>query len=93
VGPHNWVRAIVHCTRHHQDCPPLCVRVEAEVPEPLRCSPGGGSPGVGGGAGGGSPDCPCGGRFDWSDLGRRVADALRRGRGEWVHRGAVVIEV
>lgn len=69
----------------------MCVRVEAEVPGPLRCAPGGGS--IGGGGAGDVPDCPCGGRFDIADIARRVADALRRGRGEWVRRGAVVIEV
>jgi len=90
VGPHNWVTTIIRCVRHKRDTSTICVRVEREVPEPLRCSPGGGSVG---GSGGGSPlDCPCGGKFDTSDLSRRVADALRRGLGEWLRRGAVVIE-
>jgi hypothetical protein len=48
---------------------------------------------VGGEGGAGAPDWPCGGRFEIADLGRRLADALRRGRGEWVRWGAVVIEV
>jgi len=66
--------------------------VDREVPEPLRCSPGGGS--VGGGGGPVVPqDCPCGGRFDTGELARRVADAMRWGLGEWVRRRAVVIEV
>lgn len=90
MGPANWVTTIVYCTRHHRNCPPLCLRVDREVPEPLRCSPGGG--GVGGGVAA-QPDCPCGGRFDIAELSRRVADALRRGLGEWIRRGAVVVEV
>ena len=91
MGPHNWATTIIRCTRHRRDCATLCVRVEREVPDPLRCSPGGG--GVGGGGGATSPlDCPCGGRFDTTDLGGRVADALRRGLGQWVRLGAVVIE-
>jgi hypothetical protein len=65
--------------------------VDREVPPPLRCSPQGGSVGRGGGVVS-AADCPCGGRFDNGDLGRRVADALRRGLGEWIRRGAVVID-
>lgn len=93
MGPHNWVTTTIRCARHHRDCATICVRVDREVPDPLRCSPGGGTVG---GAGGGatSPlDCPCGGRFDTADLTRRVAEAMRRGLGEWVRRRAVVIEV
>lgn len=90
MGPHNWVKTVIRCTRHRKDCPAICVRVECEVPGPLRCSPGGGQVGAGPV---GPMDCPCGGSFDTSDLSRRVADALRRGLGEWLRRGAVVIEV
>jgi hypothetical protein len=90
VGPDNWVTTIIHCIRHNRDCSPICVRVDREVPEPLRCSPGGGS--VGGGGASSPLDCPCGGRFDTSDLGRRVADAMRRGLGQWIRRRAVVID-
>lgn len=69
----------------------MCLRVEREVAEPLRCSPGGGSVGS---SGGGSPlDCPCGGHLDVAELSRRVAELLRRGVGEWIRRGAVVVEV
>lgn len=92
MGPHNWVLTIIRCSRHRKDYPAICVRVEREVPGPLRCTPGGGSAG-GGGGGASQTDCPCSGRFDTSDLGRRVADALRRGAGEWIRRGAVVVEV
>ena len=87
----NWVTTIIHCVRHNRDCPAICVRVDREVPGPLRCSPSGGSVGAAGPVGG--LDCPCNGRFDTSDLSRRVADALRRGLGEWIRRGGVVIEV
>jgi hypothetical protein len=87
MGPHNWVKTIVRCSRHNRELPPLCVRVEREVPEPLRCSPGGGSATASGAA---RPDCPCGGRLD--DLSRRVTDAMRGGLGQWVRRGSVVVE-
>lgn len=90
MGPHNWVTTIIRCARHRRDCASICVRVDREVPGELRCSPSGGS--VGGVGGVSHLDCPCGGRFDTEDLGRRVADALRRGLGEWIRRGAVVIE-
>lgn len=89
MGPHNWVITVIHCRRHHKDCARICVRVDLEVPDPLRCTPSGGSVGGGGSA----LDCPCGGRFDTAELGRLVAEAMRRGRGQWVKRGAVVIEV
>lgn len=92
MGPDNWVRTIVHCTRHHRDCPAICVKVDRQVPARLRCSPGGGTVG-GGGGGGASPDCPCGGRLDISELTRRVNDAMRRGIGDWMRLGAVVIEL
>jgi hypothetical protein len=90
VGPHNWVKTRIHCIRHNRDTSTICVHVDREVPEPLRCTPGGGS--VGGGGGSSSLDCPCGGKFDTLSLQGRVADALRRGLGEWIRLGAVVIE-
>jgi len=90
VGPHRWVTTIIRCARHQRDCATICVRVDREVPGPLRCSPGGGS--VGGGGSVSSLDCPCCGRFDTADLARRVADAMRRGLGDWIRRRAVVIE-
>jgi hypothetical protein len=86
-----WVTTIIHCLRHNRDSAPICVQVDRGVPDELRCSPGGGS--VGGGGGASSLDCPCGGRFDTSDLSQRVADAMRRRLNEWKSRGAVVIEV
>jgi hypothetical protein len=89
MGPDNWVTTVIRSDRHNRECPAICVRVDREVPLPLHCSPGGGN--VGGETVSAS-DCPCGGRFDTGDLGRRVADALRRGLGEWIRRGAVVID-
>ena len=86
-----WVTTIIHCLRHNRDTVTLCVPVDRGVPPELRCTPSGGSAGGGGGA---SPlDCPCGGKFDTADLPQRVADAMRRRLGEWIRRGAVVIEV
>lgn len=90
MGPHNWVTTVIHCARHHRDYSTICVHVDREVTPELRCTPSGGS--VGGAGGGVALDCPCGGRFDTADLGRRVADALRRNLGQWIRRGAVVIE-
>lgn len=46
----NYVKVRVTCKRRHQTMN-LCVRVERGVPEPLRCSPSGGSP-----TGGAVPD-------------------------------------
>jgi hypothetical protein len=69
----------------------MCVHVDREVPAELRCSPGGGS--VNAGGTGSSPDCPCGGQYDTADLVRRVTDALRHGLGQWIQRGAVVIDL
>ena len=90
MGP-RWVTTIIHCLRHNRDTAPICVHVERGVPPELRCSPGGGSVG---GSGSTSPlDCPCGGRFDTSDLSLRVADAMGRNLRRWIDRGAVVIEV
>jgi hypothetical protein len=91
VGPRNWVTTVIRCKRHQRDCATICVRVDREVPEPLRCSPGGGT--VGGGGTSSPLDCACGGRFDTADLTRRAGEALRRGLGQWIRRRAVVIEV
>lgn len=87
MGPHNFVHTILRCQRHHSDAS-LCVNVDREVPEPLRCTPGGGG---GGSILGGLSPCTCGAGLDLGELRRRVAEAMRRGLGEWIRLGAVVI--
>ncbi len=87
VASHNWVNARLTCNDHRQERT-FCVRVDREVPEPLRCTPGGG--GVSGG--GTLTGCPCSSGLTGSDLTRMVMDAIRRGWGRWVNLGAVVIE-
>lgn len=88
MGRHNWVTTILRCARHNRDST-LCVRVELEVPGPLRCQPGGGG---GGGSGGVLSPCPCGGGITPGDLQRRVSDAMLKALGRWLKQGAVVIE-
>jgi hypothetical protein len=88
MGSHNWVKAVIHCSRHRRDSPEFCVLVDRDVPQPLRCTPsgGGGLSSVG--------DCACvGGGSNSSDLPRQVADALRNGIGQWIRLGHVVIEL
>lgn len=71
----------------------LCVQVKRNVPQPLACSPGGP---VSGDGGGGDTDMACAicglpWRMDTSLLLERVNDATRRGWGEHVRTGAVVL--
>jgi hypothetical protein len=90
VGPHNFVKTIVRCATHRCTYAVFCLRVEREVPEPLRCSPGGG--GGGGTTLGSLAPCTCT-RVNVADLQRRVNDLLRRGGlGEWIRQGAVVVD-
>jgi hypothetical protein len=67
-----------------------CVNVDRNVPEPLRCQPGGG--------GGGRPsgircgECSAPSFRSVDDLRSAVAAALRRGWGPHVKAGAVEVE-
>ena len=66
-----------------------CVRIERGVPDPLRCSPGGG--------GGGTNDVRCGqcGHRCFGSIGafeNAVRSEVDRGWGRHIQRGAVVIE-
>lgn len=89
MGPHNWVSTVVRCQRHGNETGTFCLYVPQEVQGPLRCTP----PGGGGGGGASSVvACPCGTGLTVADLQRRVMDALRRGVGQWVKRGAVVVD-
>ena len=88
MGPHNWVKAAIYCARHRRLLSVMCVPIDREIPEPLRCVPSGG--GVVGGTIG--PDCPCGGSIDSGELVRKVAEALRNGVGRWIQQGQVVVE-
>lgn len=86
MAPHNWVRTVPRCRRHGSETGELCLYVPQEVQVQLRCTPGGG---------GGGPNtviCGCGDGMSIPDLQRRVMDALRGGIGQWVRRGAVVID-
>jgi hypothetical protein len=68
----------------------LCVQVERQVPEPLRCTPGGGRP-VGSGTGP-SFCAECDDLLkDGSRLRAHINDLTRGGWGRWVRVGSVVI--
>lgn len=86
MGPHNWVRTVLRCVRHGMETGELCLYVAQEVQGPLRCVPPGGGGGVS------VVSCGCGDGLSVSDLQRRVMDALRGGVGQWVRRGAVVVD-
>jgi hypothetical protein len=88
MGPHNYVSAVVRCRTHGKSAP-LCVPVDREVPQPLRCSPRGRGGGLTLGSLG---PCPCISGIENSELMQRVNDALRGGIGEWIRNKAVVIE-
>jgi hypothetical protein len=90
VFPHNYVTTIVRCRHHQISSATFCLRVDREVPGRLRCNPAGGG---GGSTLGGLGPCPCTRDLDVAELQRRVNEELRRGIGEWVRRGAVVIEL
>lgn len=65
----------------------FCLAIARQVPEPLACTPASGS-----GAGSGTP-CDCFTNLDFAELQRRANDATRRGWGEWVPQGAIVIHL
>ena len=65
----------------------LCVRVNRGVPEPLRCTPSGGSP-----SGGTASVCDdCSALLQGDRLSRRVAELVRRGWSDYLKAGAVVV--
>ena len=86
----HFVTVIIRCHCGEQ-ITGWCVRVERNVPEPLRCVPRGG-----GGGGGGSTVIPCPrghACFDSPrDLERATEATIRGGWGKWIHQGAVVVE-
>lgn len=87
----DYVKVRLLCDRC-RDVVDLCVRVERNVPEPLACAPGGA--GGGGGAGGSDMSCAVCGlpwHMDTSRLLQRVNDETRRGWGQHVRNGAVVL--
>lgn len=88
MGPHNWVSTILRCARHGTETDKLCLYVPQEVQGQLRCAPT-----AGGGGSNNVVACHCGTGLTVPDLQRRVMDALRRGGiGQWINRGAVVID-
>lgn len=90
MGPHNFVNVVVRCRDHHVSSA-ICLRVHREVPDPLRCNPGGG--GGGGSTLGGLGPCRCTSGVDIPDLVRRVEDAMRGGLGQWIRLGAVEVVI
>ena len=84
----DYVRVEVFCDRC-RDHAVLCMPVTCPVPEPIACTPGGPSGAVGGD---GMYRCSlCGGALPLSDLQERVEDEARRGWGQHIRNGAVVI--
>lgn len=89
-GQHVKVKLLCTRCQHGMD---LCVLVHRNVPQPIACSPG--APISGGG--GGNPyllSCPACGlcwQMSASEMQERVNDKTRRGWGEHVRDGAVVL--
>ncbi|TCC43500.1 hypothetical protein [Kribbella sindirgiensis] len=90
MSPHNFVNVVVRCRDHHISSTTFCLRVHREVPDPLRCNPGGGG---GGATLGGLGPCHCTHSLSIADLVRLVEDAMRRGLGQWIRLGAVEIVI
>jgi hypothetical protein len=82
-----WVNTILRCRLHGRESS-FCVHVDREVPKPIRRQPQGG----GSGGGGTLTGCTCSSGLTGADLARMVTDAVRRGWGQWVKLGAVVLE-
>jgi hypothetical protein len=83
----DYVKVEVYCDRC-RDAVSLCMPVPRNVPEPIACSPGGPS----GSVGDGMLRCGiCGGCMPLSELRQRVIDETRRGWGQHIRNGAVVI--
>ena len=88
-GRDDFVKVQIRCNRCGNVMEGLCVQVDRNVPEPLRCQPGGG--GVGG-PGIRCPGCtgPC--FEDSGELQRAVAAEVTGGWGRHHKRGAVLVE-
>ena len=89
----DYVKVKLLCDRC-RDVMDLCVQVDRNVPEPLSCTPGGGRPVGGAPDGGSSMSCSICGmpwRMDLARLLERVNEETRRGWGEHVRDGAVVL--
>lgn len=88
-GRDDFVKVHVRCNRCGNVMEGWCVHVDRNVPEPLRCQPGGG--------GGGAPEvrcpncqAPC--FRDARELERVVAEEVSRGWGRHQRSGAVIVE-
>jgi hypothetical protein len=85
----HFVNVIIRCRCGEQQS--WCVRVDRNVPEPLRCVP------QGGGGGGGSSAIVCGKCSDRCfdsprALERAIEEAVRGGWGRWERQGAVILD-
>lgn len=81
----NYTKVRVEC-RTRQQSTPVCVQVPRNVPEPLECTPSGGS------GGGNLPLCPEGRRlFEPGRLSAIVDDLTHGGWGQHIQAGAVVV--
>lgn len=89
-GQHVKVRLICESCQHVQK---LCVLVHRNVPQRIACSPGGSI--VGGGGGNpfilSCPNCNLCWRITASEMQERVDDETRRGWGQHMRDGAVVL--
>jgi len=84
----NYVRVVLNCSVRRGQSTEICVRVERGVPEPLRCTPSGGAPSVGGG---GHP-CPSCAVLLAGRIAEVVNDRIRRGWSEHIEAGAVRVD-
>jgi len=86
------VKVKLVCKRCHNGMD-LCVSVARNVPQPIACSPG--APISGGGGSSpftlSCPSCAASWQLTVSEMQERVNDATRRGWGEHVRDGAVVL--
>ena len=90
-GQHVKVKLVCKRCQHGMD---LCVLVHRNVPQPIACSPGAPISGGGGGVMPYTLSCPSCGlswRMSVAEMQDRVDDVTRRGWGQHMREGAVVL--